>query len=890
VEGERLDMQRGLVTGIEYSVKKDEQGNKFPVIFLFIRGEDGERYTFTDTSFEPYFYIGFEPYIWDRLEMLQKLKWYNTDYYSFPLRLPLRRIYLDVPSSVGAVRRSLENKWKIQTFEADVLFVLRYMIDRNIHAYVDFDMDEYVVNPVDDDSIYIEPRVATIDIEAMADETSETVNVAGPEPICCVTIHDSYEDKYYVFYLDGDIHIHHIGDNVKLVPSATEQGVLTNVLAFLYTRDYDVYSGFYLSKYDIPKLIERMRVYRLPYHRLSPTEYIRRNREGSITIKGRSIFDVFMAYKRYILKELDEYSLDFISREELNEGKMELPYSTFREAWEKDPNLVIEYNIKDVELTKRVSDKLDLLGQFMERAKIAGVRLEDVFSPARVIDVVYLRQARKLGIVLPTKVRHEKVDIPGAWVEEPDQGTLYHNVACYDFSEMYPSLIDALNISFETWRGKIGDLRLSDTTSFTSEFKGLLPSVVDTYREARGLVKQQLKDATGDDYKYLQRKSASLKSIINATYGLTGLPVFRLYDPHFVAASITEAARMLILYVKERIEKELGLQVVYGDTDSVFIQLSNGGDMIASAENLLPILNQYTKDFSESLGIDEEDVITMGLDKVYSHFLVLTKKRYYGKGIYRNGNLENFDETKGIELKRTDSCYLARDVQRTLLNMTLDGRTVDEKLEYLTNLKEELKHPSYTTRFMYLGIPTQIKKSLITKEQYLAKLSPSQRKKRLQDKKFPETIYATNPAHVKAARYSNQHLGTRFGAGSKPRWVYVDKVPEDHMIVKPKPKRKKKKKADDSKPKKKKRKSTPKKPKPIKMIPDTNVIAFDKYTVIPEGYGIDVNKVIKRRIQKKVNEVLEWDNISFLLYEKPVKKPKKKKTSKKKVKKKVEVV
>ena len=181
-------MQRGLVTGIEYSVKENERGEKSPTVFLYIRAENGKRYTYPDTSFEPYFYIPADPYWFNKLTMLQNMKWDPVDYYSYIYREPLRKIYVDIPGSVGAVRRGLD-KWRVPTFEADVLFVLRYLIDKEIYAHVEFDIEEKTLKPLNDIELNIEPRVATIDIEAMADETSEQVNVKGPEPVCCVTIH-----------------------------------------------------------------------------------------------------------------------------------------------------------------------------------------------------------------------------------------------------------------------------------------------------------------------------------------------------------------------------------------------------------------------------------------------------------------------------------------------------------------------------------------------------------------------------------------------------------------------------------------------------------------------------------------------------------------------------
>jgi DNA polymerase elongation subunit (family B) len=847
-------MQRGLLVNLDYKVEKDKKtGRQDTVIYQFIRGEDGRRHLIKEFSFLPYFYM-LEKQMAKVSKLTNKLYSPSERYTSFRFRESLKKLYVKVPHEVGRIRRFLEGIG-VYTWEADILFALRYMIDTGIHAYVEYDLESGKVNPVDDELSVI-PRIATLDIEALSGELGDFVDIQGPEEICCITVHDSYTDVYYVFYVNPSSPIRIDKDNVELVSCYSEENLLFEFKEFITKRNFDVLSGFYLSRYDLPKIVERMKVCNIDHNKLSPLGYVRMRQEG-LYIKGRSVFDVFMAYKRYVLKELAEYSLDFIAKEEkIEEGKMKLPYATFKEAWEKDPELVIKYNIRDVQVTKEINDKLDLFGQFYDRAKIAGVRLEDVFKPSRVIDVIYLRHAREMNLVLPTKRDFKKVDFPGAWVDEPESGTLYNSVGCFDFSEMYPSIIEALNISSETWRGKYGDLKLTESTSFTSEYRGILPIVVSTYRERRKRIKAELKKATGERKKYLQRRSSSLKSIINATYGLSGLPFFRLYDP-IVAASITLTGRMLIQYVAERAEKELEYDVVYGDTDSIFINLHEMEKIVEEALELVPLLNEYTRTFCEGLGIKDKEAISINLDKLYSHFIVLTKKRYYGKGIWRDGSLEKFTETKGIELARSDACQCSKEIQEHLLEMTLQARTPDDKIQYLMEKKEEFKNEKYKREFFYFGVPTQVRKLLTTPEEYLAKFPAAERKKH----KIPDSIYKTNPAHIKGARYSNKHFGTHFGRGSKPRWTYVNEVPPDHILEK------------QLKTK-------------IKYIPDTDVIAFDRNTVIPPEYKIDIQKVLKRRVQKKVNEILEWDGIEFLLYDKKVKKKKVKKEKKKRKKKK----
>ena len=89
---------------------------------------------------------------------------------------------------------------------------------------------------------------------------------------------------------------------------------------------------------------------------------------------------------------------------------------------------------------------------------------------------------------------------------------------------------------------------------------------------------------------------SSLKVILNASYGVFGSENFALYCPP-VAESTAALAREAITKTKEYCEQKLGLQVIYGDTDSIFV-------LQPTEDNIKELEDWSMKTFQIELGTD----------------------------------------------------------------------------------------------------------------------------------------------------------------------------------------------------------------------------------------------------------------------------------------------
>ena len=69
-------------------------------------------------------------------------------------------------------------------------------------------------------------------------------------------------------------------------------------------------------------------------------------------ILGVDVLDYLDLYRKHTFVRRESYKLDYIGEVELGEKKLENPYDTFKEFYQNDHQLFVEYNIQDVELVR----------------------------------------------------------------------------------------------------------------------------------------------------------------------------------------------------------------------------------------------------------------------------------------------------------------------------------------------------------------------------------------------------------------------------------------------------------------------------------------------------------------------------------------------------------
>ncbi|MEM4746099.1 MAG: DNA polymerase domain-containing protein [Metallosphaera sp.] len=613
---------------------------------------------------------------------------------------PLDKIVVDRPEEVKKLREKYEH------FEADIPYVRRFLIDKDITECVDVDTLKKV-------ECNIKPVVAYIDIEV--EDTGALPSADNPvNKITVVTIYVG--GVYYSYFLSNTRRSKR--GLYKIVAKGKEE--LVDVSVNSYTDEKEMLSDVYakLSEadvitawnvdFDMGYLPARMRHLGLKFSR----EF--------------AYLDMLDGYKEFV--KTRSYKLKDVTVEENIEDKSEaIEYLDVK----KDINSLVKYNIRDVWRIVKIDEKYGITDYFIALKNLIGVEDFDFQKyTSIVIDTLLLRFAKKEGKVLPSSKDGNDNPIKGAIVLDPPIGR-FENVAVFDMSRYYPSIIISFNISPETKIGKINE----DVAEFRQDVDGLMPKLAKVLLEEREKYEKMRKNAP--DLKIVEQKITALKFIINAVYGYMGHPRARFYDRD-CASTITAIAREGIMYVLDKV-KDMGYTPLYGDTDSVFIRIPFDKAEKAS-EELTKSLREY---FRTKYKLAKEPIVHLKYEKYISTiYFTGVKKRYVARVVWKKGITVDELDVKGFEAVRTDSAQITQDFEKALFMALLDGKSVKQVYE----IKSMFEKKARESDLSYVALVKGITK--------------------------PINEYKTLPPHVRAAILANKHFNTDYTFGSRVKYVW----------------------------------------------------------------------------------------------------------------------
>ena len=339
-----------------------------------------------------------------------------------------------------------------------------------------------------------------------------------------------------------------------------------------------------------------------------------------------------------------------------------------------------------------------------------------------------MSEAFKLKELAPNPKEKEE-SYEGAFVLEPARG-LHENVVCLDFASMYPSIMVAFNISPDTLvHGKCDDCYVAPEVGhrFRKKPDGFFKKILKMLIENRRKIKEAMKnlDYHSQEYKLLDIKQTTLKVLTNSFYGYTGWNLARWYCRE--CAEATTAWGRHFIRKSVEIAKNMGFQVLYGDTDSIFVKKDN-----YDIKKLEKEVKKLIKVLSKELPIQIE------IDEFYKTIFFVEKKRY--AGYTQDGRLI----VKGLEVRRGDWCELAKNVQKEVVSIILKNKNPEKAAEYVKKIVEKIKIGD-------VGLKDYVIYKSITKK-------PSK--------------YESLQAHVKAAMKAME-MGIPYNIGSKVGYVVV---------------------------------------------------------------------------------------------------------------------
>jgi DNA polymerase II len=722
---------RGVVLQASYRVV-NQPGGRVPVVHLYGRLEDGRTFLVRDDRQQPHFYVrttdatraqaatGYEPEPTAKRDFGGSL---------------VSQVVVDIPAEVPAVRDRL-HEHGIETFEADVRFPVRYLIERGIKGAcaiegaavpgaalgvgVDVIFDNPQLSPA---QLKIEPRVLSFDIET---------DPQG-ERLLAISLYGTQLDE--VLIVDGS--------DRPMPERATrcvdERAALSAFCERVREFDPDVLTGWNTIDFDFTVLQRIATRLQHPFILGRDAGELRIRRaegyfgSGQATIPGRLALDGIDLLRGAFVR-MEDYSLDAVARTVLGEGKALESNARDRLAeiihnYRHNLPAFALYARTDARLAYDILGKLDLIRLAFARSQLAGMTPDRVAASIASFDFVYLTELAKRAIVAPT-VRSDDSRVfaaqHGGHVLEPIAG-LHRNVWVFDFKSLYPNLIRTFNIdplSHVAEPADAADLVRTPGGAFRRE-PAILPGLLDDLFPRREAAKK-----SGDDV-----AAHAIKILMNSFYGVLGTSACRFYNPA-LANSITGSGKEILLWSKRWFE-EAGFRVLYGDTDSLFV--SSGSLQTPPAQQGLRLATELNAQLARYIhsrwGVHSR--LELEFEKTYLR-LILPHARHSNRGaskryagLVRTGAASEV-EFVGMEVVRSDWTALAKQVQRELYQRLFTDQPVDV---YLSDIVKTVRAGALDELLVY-------RKSL---------------------RKGADTYTATTPPHVAAARKSPQPAGKARG-------------------------------------------------------------------------------------------------------------------------------
>ncbi|MFB6082678.1 MAG: DNA polymerase domain-containing protein [Halorientalis sp.] len=429
------------VTQVDYTVE-GRGDDEFPVIHVFGRTPENHDPVHIEVyEFRPYFYAPTDSLDDADLQRDRITGWEETDEDGEPYESirgeRLTKIFGQTPRDVGQMRDEFDH------YEADILFPNRLLIDKDITSGVRVPArreadDEPIRVPheeIEAVDASADPRVDVFDIEV---DDRQGFPEDGEETIVCLTSHDSYDDEYITWLYDPPEGIDPPEALAEYDPIEDdfeadvrvfeeEEAMLDAFLTYVEETDPDILSGWNFDDFDAPYLLDRLEELQGPHHdydlsveRLSRVDEVWRDDWQGPNVKGRVVFDLLYAYQRTKFTELDSYRLDAVGEQELGVGKERYP-GDIGDLWEDDPERLLEYNLRDVELCVELNDQQEIIPFWQEVASFVGCKLEDATTPGDAVDMYVLHKLHG-NFALPSKGQHDAEDYEGGAVFDPITG------------------------------------------------------------------------------------------------------------------------------------------------------------------------------------------------------------------------------------------------------------------------------------------------------------------------------------------------------------------------------------------------------------------------------------------------------------------------------------
>ena len=498
--------------------------------------------------------------------------------------------------------------------------------------------------------------------------------------------------------------------------------------AFKIVQQYPLLITYNGDGFDLPYLYNRAERLGIgkednPFYMMRDSATLRKGVHLDLyrTMSNRA-FQIYAFGQKY-----NDFSLNSVSIGLLNEKKIDYGM----DIGDLTLYQTAKYCQNDARLTYKLTsfDNDLLMNLLVVISRIARMPIDDIsrMGVSQWIRSLLYFEHRKNGSLIPRRdeldkrssgVANEAViknkKFRGGLVVEPKEG-IHFDVTVMDFASLYPSIIKVKNISYETVRCSHDECKkntIEQTNHWVCTKKnGLTSLLIGSLRDLRVNYYKTMarKDTLTDEERHLYTVvSQALKVILNASYGVMGAEIFPLYFLP-AAEATTSTGRYIILDTISKCN-DAGIEVLYGDTDSLFIKNP-------APQQIQTIIDRAKNDHNVELEVEKE----------YRYVVLSDRKKNY-LGVTKNGKVD----VKGLTGKKSHTPPFIKTLFFELLDILAEVKTVDEFKHAKKKISDKI---------------SECTKKVQAKEIPLSELAFN-----VMISKAPKEYVKTIPQHIRAAR------------------------------------------------------------------------------------------------------------------------------------------
>jgi len=720
------------VLDVNYEVE-----NEMPEIWLWGIDTSGKKVLVIDRNFLAYFYIVVEESVSPEkvvkeiekahLPSVAKLEVVDRKFFGRPVKAI--KVYCKDPDAVPKYAKTFRKLEGVKDcLEDDIRYSMRYLIDNNVIPCGWHEIEateEKSLTNVQVDKVYVAKSYPKL----LEETTVPQLKILGFSTICYSREGTPKPERNPVVIIST---VTNYGEEKQFIAdeNKNDKRILEVFINYVRSFDPDIIVGYGVNAQVWQYLNGRCKKLGLQLHVDRADTEPHTSVYGHVSITGRinlDLFDFADEFPEVKVKTLENLA-DYLGVMKI-ENRTLIEDVDFADYWDdKEKRKILEQF--SMENTRCILGIANAIMDFaMQLSSLVSLPLDHVGTAAVGFRVEWflIKHAQKIGELIPKRIEQPYRPYVGAIVLNPMAG-LHENIAVLDFKSMYPNIMITYNISPDTYIPPKEPKPSSEVHEapevkhrFRKEPAGFYKEVLTYLINVRDEIRSRMKKISSEsvEYRVLDARQKAVKVITNASYGYAGWIGARWYIKP-VAEAATAWGRHTILNAIE-LAKKMGLRVVYGDTDSIFLS--------------------YEPDKIEAFSKEVEEKLTLEIkpDKVYVRiFFTEAKKRY--AGLLPDGKLD----IVGLEVIRGDWAAVAKKVQEKVLEIILKEQSPKKAAKFVQQYIYDLrqKHVPYRDLIIW---------KTLTK---------------------PAEEYAVKASHVEAARMLKEK-GWELSVGDKVGYVVV---------------------------------------------------------------------------------------------------------------------